>query len=511
MAFASKGTDKSPPSTTTPQPINIKNWPQSFPAKEHCSKCGLCETSYVSKVMDSCAFLGEGMARIDALEERVHGRRRMISRVEEIMPFPTFLSKIQPKNSYYSGDDTGMNTLSASREEGRFGVIHDDYPIQLVKGKDELGAQWTGCVTGIALTMLESKMVDAVVCIASDDHDDNDSTGRALDTGLEWSEPRPILARTVEEVLRGRGVKPALAPSLKVLDEIRNDASIQKLLFCGVGCAVQAFRSIQDDLGLKEVYVMGTNCVDNSPTPKAAQDFLREGLAVDETKVRGYEFMQDFRVHVKMNESTSQQNPYITKPYFCLPGKVAKKAIAKSCLACFDYTNSLADIVVGYMGAPLQRGQKMSQSRQTITIRNERGVRMFQSALDANRIEVYGEATGRGNHEALTSATVVANGIVTEMVGGEVKQEGMPRVMGEIMAEVIGAVGPKGMHFARYSIDYHILRNYLHVLNEWGEDRASFTMPEYARIIVQTYLDNDEKFHDLKCKIVSKNKEEVEV
>lgn len=53
-----------------------------------------------------------------------------------------------------------------------------------------------------------------------------------------------------------------------------------------------AFRSVQDKLGLDEVFVLGTNCADNSPTPKAAQEFLREGLKVDETKVQGYEFMQ---------------------------------------------------------------------------------------------------------------------------------------------------------------------------------------------------------------------------
>jgi coenzyme F420-reducing hydrogenase beta subunit len=74
--------------------------------------------------------------------------------------------------------------------------------------------------------MLESGKVDAVVCIA------NGKDGK-------WSSSEPILAKTPEDVMRGRGVKPALAPSLRVLDDIRNDKSIKKLLFCGVGCAVQ--------------------------------------------------------------------------------------------------------------------------------------------------------------------------------------------------------------------------------------------------------------------------------
>ena len=35
-------------------------------------------------------------------------------------------------------------------------------------------------------------------------------------------------------------------------------------------CPSTAFRAVQDDLGLEEVYVLGTNCADNSPTPEAA-------------------------------------------------------------------------------------------------------------------------------------------------------------------------------------------------------------------------------------------------
>lgn len=40
-----------------------------YPAKEHCSSCGLCDTYYVAKVKEACAFLGEGMSKIEKLEE----------------------------------------------------------------------------------------------------------------------------------------------------------------------------------------------------------------------------------------------------------------------------------------------------------------------------------------------------------------------------------------------------------------------------------------------------------
>jgi coenzyme F420-reducing hydrogenase beta subunit len=184
-------------------PIDPAGWPDRFPAKEHCSKCGLCETSFVSKVSEACAFLGEGMARMDKLEEQVHGRQRNLS------------------DMVWS---SGGSEVSGVAEEARFGVLNQ--PVVLAQGVKIPNAQWTGCVTGIALSMLESGMVDAVVCIASQENG-------------EWSSSEPILAKTSKDVMRGRGVKPALAPSLKVLDEIQADKSIKKLLFCGVGCAVQ--------------------------------------------------------------------------------------------------------------------------------------------------------------------------------------------------------------------------------------------------------------------------------
>ncbi len=237
-------TTRAPPLSlsASPTPIPASGWPEKFPAKEHCSKCGLCETKFVSQVTNVCAFLNEGMARIDDLEEVVHFRKR------------------HADISMAWSDNTPKKNTEA--DEGRFGVLHQ--PMMLARGVGIPEAQWAGCVTGIALAMLESQMVDAVVCIANKNNNNS-----------SWSSPEPIVAKTREDVLRGRGVKPALAPSLRVLDEIQHDESIRKLLFCGVGCAVQAFRSIQDQLGLEQVYVLGTNCADNSPTPEAAQNLFK--------------------------------------------------------------------------------------------------------------------------------------------------------------------------------------------------------------------------------------------
>jgi coenzyme F420-reducing hydrogenase beta subunit len=208
-----KKTQKTATVKATPTPIDPSGWPDRFPAKEHCSKCGLCETSFVSHVSDACAFLDEGMARMDGLEVKIHGRSRDVANMEW-------------------SDDSSSKEESGLADEGRFGVCHQ--PMLLARGIGIPNAQWTGCVTGIALSMLEAGMVDAVVCIA------NESSGE----NGQWCIPEPIIAKTTEDVLRGRGVKPALAPSLRVLDEINRDTTIRKLLFCGVGCAVQGECSI---------------------------------------------------------------------------------------------------------------------------------------------------------------------------------------------------------------------------------------------------------------------------
>lgn len=37
----------------------------TYPAKDHCSQCGLCDTYYIAHVKNACAFLGDGMSKIE--------------------------------------------------------------------------------------------------------------------------------------------------------------------------------------------------------------------------------------------------------------------------------------------------------------------------------------------------------------------------------------------------------------------------------------------------------------
>lgn len=98
-------------------------------------RSGLCDTYYVAHVKEACAFLGKGMSKIEQLESEVHGRSRDLD----------------------------------SDDELHFGVHQR---MVYARNKPSIpGAQWTGIVTQIAIEMLQSGKVDAVVCVQSDEND----------------------------------------------------------------------------------------------------------------------------------------------------------------------------------------------------------------------------------------------------------------------------------------------------------------------------------------------------
>lgn len=51
------------------------------PAKELCSDCGLCDTSYVYYVKDACAFINQ---QVEDLETQFHGRSRDLENEDDL-------------------------------------------------------------------------------------------------------------------------------------------------------------------------------------------------------------------------------------------------------------------------------------------------------------------------------------------------------------------------------------------------------------------------------------------
>ena len=374
------------------------------PAKALCSDCGLCDTYYVHYVKEACAFLNQ---QISALEQQAHGRSRDLTQ----------------ENDWYFGVSQQM---IAARKTA---------PIE--------GAQWTGIVSSLAIEMLNRGWVEGVVCVQN--------------TKEDRFGPMPIIARTPAEILAARVNKPTLSPNLSVLEQIEQ-SGLKRLLVIGVGCQVQALRAVEKELGLEKLYVLGTPCVDNV-TRAGLQKFLDTTSRSPDTVVY-YEFMQDFRVHFKHEDGSTE-----TVPFFGLKTNQLKDVFAPSCMTCFDYVNSLADLVVGYMGAPF--------GWQWITVRNDRGQEMLDLVMDQLETQPVSSQGDRKN-------------AVQQSIPAYDKGVTLPMWAAKLMGVVIEKIGPKGLEYARFSIDSHFTRNYLYTKRNYPE-KLEAHVPEYAKRIVAQY------------------------
>lgn len=374
------------------------------PAKELCSECGLCDTYYIHYVKEACAFLNQQIAE---LETSAHGRSRDLSNEDD----------------WYFGVSQEM--MSARKKQ----------PIE--------GAQWTGIVSTIACQMLEQGLVEGVVCVQN--------------TSEDRFQPMPVIARTPKEVLAAKVNKPTLSPNLNVLEQIEQ-SGMKRLLVIGVGCQIQALRAVEKELGLEKLYVLGTPCVDNV-SREGLQKFLDTTSKSPDTVVH-YEFMQDFRIHFKHEDGSIEK-----VPFFGLKTNKLKNVFAPSCMSCFDYVNSLADLVVGYMGAPF--------GWQWIVVRNETGKQM----LDLVREQLDTQAVmSKGDRSAAVQQSIPAYD----------KGVTLPMWAAKMMGVVIEQIGPKGLEYARFSIDSHFTRNYLYLQRNHPE-KLQQHVPEYAKKIVGQY------------------------
>lgn len=374
------------------------------PAKDLCSECGLCDTYYIHYVKEACAFINQ---QIQTLEAQTHKRSR----------------DLDNENELYFGVHQDM--MAARKQQ----------PIE--------GAQWTGIVSSIAIEMLNRGLVEGVVCVQN--------------TKEDRFQPMPVIARTPEEILAARVNKPTLSPNLSILEQIEQ-SGMKKLLVIGVGCQIQALRAVEKQLGLEKLYVLGTPCVDNV-TRAGLQKFLETTSHSPHTVVH-YEFMQDFRIHFKHEDGSIEK-----VPFFGLKTNQLKDVFAPSCMTCFDYVNSLADLVVGYMGAPF--------GWQWIVVRNDTGKAMLD--LVQNQIDTQ-PVMSQGNRKPAVQQSIPAydQGIT------------LPMWAAKLMGIVIEKIGPKGLEYARFSIDSHFTRNYLYVKRNYP-GKLQHHLPEFAKKIVQQY------------------------
>jgi len=285
--------------------------------------------------------------------------------------------------------------------------------------------------------------------------------------------PEPVLAQSTEAIIAGAGSKPVLASSLISLEKVYQQG-IKRLLVIGTPCQVHNLRQFTQRLPyLKDLtlYIIGIPCTDNCYPDKFR--WVLQHISSSPQTVRFIEFMQDFTVHLKHTNGELER-----VPFFCLPQELARGKIhPPSCRSCFDYMNSLADITVGYLGAPLDP----EKPNQWVIVRTESGQEL--KSIIADQLETLPE-TSAGDRT--TAVTHYSQQLLDQFTTEEEEKAPMPLDQGMELAEYLYRVGPQGLEFARYGIETHLIHNYYFVKDTYP-DLHSTLVPKHAYHILETY------------------------
>ncbi len=372
-----------------------------------CSRCGLCYTDHRSQLADACVFVEN---RYEALEEKIHGRGRQ-----------------------------------AGSDEDMFGIYRHMYVAKMARPVE--GAQWSGMVTSVASLLLEKKMVEGVICVQSK-------------PGTRFS-PQPTLATTVEQVRGAAGNKPCLSHNLSALKEAE-ELGLKRIAFIGNGCQTHALRAIRDKLPFEKIYHIGLPCTDIVSYQKLMK-FLGLVSSSGETVVH-LEFMPDYRVWMRHEDGHTEK-----VPYFALPmDKMGSDIFPDSCLSCFDYTNSLSDITIGYLGAPMPY--------QWVMVRTETGeelLDMLRPYLD------FGKITQGGKREKIIDQSVA-------MLDRPYRTLAPWKV--KLLHFIVSRFGLKGVEFARGTLTMKWARN-LHFVRTHYPEHEKELVPGFAKRVLEKWDD----------------------
>jgi 3,8-divinyl protochlorophyllide a 8-vinyl-reductase (ferredoxin) len=351
-----------------------------------CSDCGLCDSWLRPRMAETCLFVRN---RMEETELRLHGRLRN------------------------PGDETD------------FGIYREMAILRM--RRPVAHAQWSGMVTTLAVRLLERGEVQAVIL-----------TGTVPGTRFQ---PVPVLARTPEEVRACVGNKPSLSPNLSLLDAVR-ESGIKRLAVVGTGCQVQILRQAEQELGLTRLDFIGIPCSDN--VTDEDQRFFLSTISRSPQTVVHYEFMQDFSLWLNHENGRRERVNYIDFPMDKLQG-----IFPSACLSCFDYPNALADITIGYMGAPL--------GWQWVLARTARGVEL----LDLLRPDLESRPVSEAGDRRRGMPRFIA--MLAKRPGKP------PKLVRQLVAFLQRRRGPRGLEFARAIIEMKLLRNFTHVREKFPQ------------------------------------------
>ncbi len=380
------------------------------PPRTLCTDCGVSRTADPKRCARACQFIRPDYP---ALEARVHGRVRDSQKDDERF-FGAYLRMLRARL---------------------------DPPLA--------NAQWTGITTRLAQRLLEIGEVDGVITVVPDPQD-------------RWA-PVPVLVTEASQLAGARGMRMGYAPLLSVI-EPAVAAGHRRLAVIGIPCQVYALRALEADLGLERLYVIGTPCSDNTTTARF-HEFLAL-LDEEPGRINYLEFRADYRVELRFDDGHRREIPFLKLPISKLPADF----FPLTCRTCVDYTNSLADITVGYMGG---------SGDQWLLVRNARGERLL--ALLGDEVTIR-EPVSAGKREAPVRG-FLSN---TRRAAGGLPLRGMPDFLRPLMGWLMPKVGPRGLEFARSRVEMKAVETVLH-LRRAAPARMKHMIPSHVWDLVRPY------------------------
>ena len=399
------------------------------PARGLCTDCGLSRSSDPKRCGQACQFIKPDYPRLEAA---VHGRVRNVAKPDELFFGP-------------------HNRMLRAR-----------------MAAPALGAQWTGITTALAARLLETGAVDAVLTMAPDADD-------------KWR-PKPVIVTRAEGMAECRGMRMGYAPLLALLEPALA-MGYKRLAVIGIPCQVYALRAIEEelkrDLGLEQLYVIGTPCSDNTTTERFHEflALLGEDLGEDPDDVTYLEFRADYHVELRYKDGRTKAIPFLQLPLSKLPNDF----FPLTCRTCVDYTNVLSDITVGYMGG---------EGQQWLLVRNARGEELLK--LLGNSV-VTSEPGSAGKRQGAVKGFIKN----VERAAGGLPLRKMPNWLRPIVGWLMPKVGPRGLEFARARVDMKAAETIIHLRREMPA-KIKNMVPPYVWHLVEPYgmgPTEDEKAH----------------
>ncbi|MFM8882018.1 MAG: coenzyme F420 hydrogenase/dehydrogenase beta subunit N-terminal domain-containing protein, partial [Betaproteobacteria bacterium] len=166
--------------------------------RQLCTDCGISRTAQAKRCAHACQFIKPDY---DALEVKVHGRRRGETNQSQEHPAPA------------------KHNQPLIEDERFFGPMLAMYRASLRKPLE--GAQWTGITTALAAALLEQGLIDAVITMKADPDD-------------AWK-PVPIIVTEPEALAQCRGMRMGYAPLLALIEPALA-RGLKRLAVIGIPC-----------------------------------------------------------------------------------------------------------------------------------------------------------------------------------------------------------------------------------------------------------------------------------